>query len=118
MTTPLTLWRGILLDQVLVDGAASLVNLVIHAVLLGAVVWTVRIAVKDTFVPSFLQYTIIIVFTGTLLVAGYFVEVLVWAVAYLVGLGATQCRSRRSSPSALDDPRRCRLGCARAVAAA
>jgi len=64
MTTPLTLWHGILLDQVLVDGAASLVNLVIHAVLLGAVVWTVRIAVKDTFVPSFLQYSIIIVFTG------------------------------------------------------
>jgi hypothetical protein len=33
---------GLLLDQVLVGGAASLLNLIIHASLLGAVVWAVR----------------------------------------------------------------------------
>ncbi|MGH6833455.1 MAG: ion channel [Methyloceanibacter sp.] len=84
---PPPLGSGILLDQVLVGGAASLVNLIIHAVLLGGVVWTVRrLEVKDTFVPAFLQYTIVIVSTGTLLVAGHFLEVVIWAITYdLIG---------------------------------
>jgi hypothetical protein len=42
MTTPLPLWHGIVLEQMLVGAAASLVNLIIHAVLLGVVVRTVR----------------------------------------------------------------------------
>ena len=80
---PAPLGSGVLLDQVLVGGTASLVNLVIHAVLLGAVVWTVRrLEVKDTFVPAFLQYTVMIVSTGTLLVAGHFLEVVIWAFTY------------------------------------
>ncbi len=84
---PPPLGDGILLDQVLVGGAASLANFIIHAVLLGAVVWTVRrLEVKDTFVPAFLQYTIVIVSTGTLLVAGHFLEVVIWAITYdLIG---------------------------------
>jgi hypothetical protein len=88
MTTPLPLWHGIVLEQMLVGAAASLVNLIIHAVLLGVVVWTVRgIALRDDFVPSFLRYTIMIVLTGTLLMAGHFVEVMVWAITYgLVGV--------------------------------
>jgi ion channel len=88
MTTPLPLWHGIVLDQMLVGAAASLVNLIIHAVLLGTVVWTVRgLAARDRFVPGFVQYTIVIVLTGTLLMAGHFVEVMVWAVTYtLVGV--------------------------------
>jgi hypothetical protein len=50
---------------VLVGGAASLLNLIIHAVLLGAVVWTVRrLEVRDTFAPAFLQYTFMIVFSS------------------------------------------------------
>ena len=64
-------------------GAASLANLIIHAMLLAGVVWTVRrIEVKDSFVPAFLQYSVVIVSTGALLVAGHFLEVLVWAVTY------------------------------------
>ena len=88
MNSPLLLWHGIVLDQMLVGAAASLVNLIIHAVLLGAVVWTTRrLAARDGFVPAFLQYTIVIVLTGTLLMAGHFVEVMVWAVTYaLVGV--------------------------------
>jgi len=88
MTTPLPLWHGIVLEQMLVGAAASLVNLIIHAVLLGIVVWTVRgIALRDDFVPSFLRYTIMIVLTGTLLMTGHFVEVMVWAITYgLVGI--------------------------------
>jgi hypothetical protein len=42
--------------------------------------------VKDTFVPSFVQYTIVIVSTGALLVAGHLLEVVIWAITYdLVG---------------------------------
>jgi Ion channel len=74
---------GLLLDQVLVGGAASLLNLIIHASLLGAVVWAVRrLEARDTFAPAFLQYTFMIVSTGTLLVAVHFLEVLVWAISY------------------------------------
>jgi hypothetical protein len=73
----------ILLDQIFVGAAASLVNLIIHAVLLGAVVWTVtHLSTRDSAVPAFLQYTIVIVATGTLLVAGHFAEVVVWAYTY------------------------------------
>jgi len=101
MTTPLPLWHGIVLDQMLVGAAASLVNLIIHAVLLGVVVWTVRgLAEKDSFVPGFVQYTIVIVLTGTLLMAGHFVEVMVWAVTYAM-VGVAPPRSNSSiSPSA------------------
>ena len=81
------LGSGILLDQILVGGAASLVNLIIHAMLLAALVWTVRrLSMSDTFAPHLLQYTLVIVAVGTLLVAGHFTEVAVWAVTYdLVG---------------------------------
>jgi hypothetical protein len=84
---PPPLGSGILLDQILVGGATSLLNLIIHAILLGGVVWTVRrLELKDTFVPAFVQYTIVIVSTGALLVAGHLLEVVIWAVTYaLVG---------------------------------
>ncbi len=83
MSSPQPLFTGVLLDQILVGGAASLVNFIIHAMLLGGVVWAVRgIAHRDAFIPAFLQYTVVIVATGTLLVAGHFLEVLVWAVTY------------------------------------
>jgi hypothetical protein len=88
MTEHPPLFTGVIFDQMLVGSAASLVNFIIHALLLGGVVWAVRgIAMKDTFVPSFLQYTVVIVSTGTLLVAGHFLEVMVWAATYaLVGV--------------------------------
>lgn len=76
-----------MLDQIIVGGATSLANLIIHAVLLAAVVRTVRrLSVRDSVVPAFLQYTVVIVATGTLLVAGHFSEVVLWAFTYgLVG---------------------------------
>jgi hypothetical protein len=75
---PPPLGSGIVLDQILVGGAASLLNLIIHAILLGIVVWTARnLQTRDTFVPAFLQYTVMIVATGTLLVAGHLFEVVV-----------------------------------------
>ncbi|MGH6735695.1 MAG: potassium channel family protein [Methyloceanibacter sp.] len=79
----LTTMDGSMLDQVIVGGCASLANLIIHAVLLGSVVWTVRrLANTDASIPGFLQYTLVIVATGTLLVAGHFSEVVLWAYTY------------------------------------
>ena len=46
-----------------------------------------RFGEEDTFVPGFVQYAVVIVATGTLLMAGHFVEVMVWAITYgLVGI--------------------------------
>jgi hypothetical protein len=76
----------------LVVAAASLINFVIQAVLIMAS-WSGPCGAwrrKDTFVPGVLQYTISIVLIGTLLMAGHFLEVMVWAVTYaLVGVGPT-----------------------------
>ncbi len=70
-------------SQIVVGSATSLMNLMIHAVLLGAIVWTVRrLSVSVTSVPEFLQYTLGIVATGTLLVAGHLLEVVLWALTY------------------------------------
>jgi hypothetical protein len=59
---------GSMLDQVIVGGSTSLANLIIHAVLVGAIVATVRrLRMEGGSFPSFLRYTLVIVATGTLL---------------------------------------------------
>jgi Ion channel len=74
---------SVLAGQIVVGGAASLINLIIHALLIGLVVWTVRhLTREDPRIPGFLQYNLLIVSVGTLLVVGHFVEVLVWAYTY------------------------------------
>ena len=79
----LTTMDGSMFDQVIVGGSASLANLIIHAVLVGAIVATVRrLRMEGGSVPSFLRYTLVIVATGTLLVAGHFSEVVLWAYTY------------------------------------
>jgi hypothetical protein len=73
----------LVLDQILVGGATSLINFIIHAVLLGIVVWTVHhLSMRDTRIPGFLQYTLTIVAVGALLVVGHFAEVMLWAYTY------------------------------------
>ncbi|MCB1442251.1 MAG: two pore domain potassium channel family protein [Methyloceanibacter sp.] len=72
-----------MLDQVVVGGGASLANLFIHALLVGAIAATLRdLANTDASFPGFVQYTLVIVATGTLLVVGHFAEVAVWAYVY------------------------------------
>ena len=74
---------GSMIDQVVVGGGASLANLIVHAILLGAIAWVVqRLRMNDGSFPSFLQYTLVIVATGTLLVIGHFGEVVLWAYTY------------------------------------
>ena len=80
---------GSMFDQVVVGGGASLANLIIHAVLVGAIVGTVRrLASTDMSIPGFVQYTLVLVATGTLLVVGHFTEVVLWAYTY-AWVGAT-----------------------------
>lgn len=78
--------RGIL-DQILVGGTTSLINLVIHAILLAGVVRIVRdVWARSSKAPYFLQDTLVIVSVGVLLVVGHFLEVVIWAITYaLVG---------------------------------
>jgi hypothetical protein len=72
-----------MLDQILVGSATSLLNLVIHALMLAAVAKTVAdLSLRSAMAPHLLQETIVIVATGTLLVATHFLEVLVWAGTY------------------------------------
>jgi len=74
-----------LLDQIIVGGVPSLANLIIHAVLLAVVVRTVRhLSGHGQARPAVLTDTLIIVATGILLVAGHFVEVLIWAGTYAI----------------------------------
>jgi hypothetical protein len=80
---------GSMIDQVIVGGGASLANLIVHAILLGAIGWVVQsLRTSDGSFPSFLQYTLVIVATGTLLVIGHFGEVVLWAYTYAL-VGAT-----------------------------
>jgi len=76
-----------LLDQIVVGGVPSLINLIIHAVLLAVVVRTVRhLSGHGQARPAVLTDSLIIVATGILLVMGHFIEVLIWAGTYaLVG---------------------------------
>jgi len=71
----------------LVGVVASLVNFIIHGLLLASVATTVqKLKLHVSIVPSFLRHALVIVATGALVVAGHFAEVVVWAATYhLVG---------------------------------
>jgi carbon starvation protein CstA len=72
-----------LVNQIIVGGAPSLINLIIHAVLLAVVVRTVReLSTRGQARPAVLTDILIIVATGVLLVVGHFLEVLIWAGTY------------------------------------
>jgi hypothetical protein len=69
--------------QILVGSATSLANLFIHALIIAACSHAVtRLTVGRSELPLLLQRAIVIVATGTLLVAGHLTEVLLWATTY------------------------------------
>jgi hypothetical protein len=69
--------------QILVGSATSIVNLFIHALIIAACAHAVvRLTVSGSRMPHILQRSIVIVATGTLLVAGHLVEVVMWAFTY------------------------------------
>ena len=72
-----------MVDQILAGGATSLVNLVIHALVMGALVHLVLgMAGRGTGAPEFMRYTVVIVTTGAVLYAAHFAEILLWAYTY------------------------------------
>ena len=78
-----------MVDQILAGGATSLVNLVIHALVMGALVKLVLgMAGRGTGAPEFLRYTVVIVTTGSVLFATHFAEILLWAYTYAADVAA------------------------------
>jgi hypothetical protein len=72
-----------MVDQILAGAATSLLNLVIHALLIGAlVVFLFRMSGRISGTLRFLNYTVVIVVTGSVLLVGHLVEVLLWAYTY------------------------------------
>jgi hypothetical protein len=72
-----------MVDQILAGGATSLVNLVIHALVMGVLVkLLLNLSNRGNVAPQFLRYTVIIVTTGSVLFAAHFAEVLLWAYTY------------------------------------
>jgi hypothetical protein len=72
-----------MVDQILAGGATSLVNLVIHALIMGVLLkLMLGMLERGSAAPEFLRYTVIVVATGSVLGAGHFLEVLLWAYTY------------------------------------
>ncbi|HEU0017393.1 MAG TPA: potassium channel family protein [Methyloceanibacter sp.] len=72
-----------MVDQILAGGATSLVNLVIHALVMGVLIkLLLKLSDRATGASPFLAYPVIIVATGSVLFAAHFAEVLLWAYTY------------------------------------
>jgi hypothetical protein len=70
-------------SQILVGSGTSLVNFLIHATLLAAMVRAIHaLSFDDRRAPAFIQHTLLIAATGVLLVAAHLVEVSLWAATY------------------------------------
>ena len=73
-----------MLRQFLIGGAASIGNIVIHALVMAEIVWAVQIVrARHTGRPSLLLIVIMIV-TVWILMAAHASEVAVWALVYAV----------------------------------
>jgi hypothetical protein len=72
-----------MLEQILVGGTTSLVNLIIHAILLAVMVRMIQsLLARSARAPHFLRDTLLIVATGALLLSAHILEVLIWALVY------------------------------------
>lgn len=68
--------------EVAVGMSASLLNLILHAVLIAVVVRTVDhlTVAQGAFLYYLFQRILVIVATGALLLVGHFLEAMVWAI--------------------------------------
>ena len=72
-----------MVNQILAGGATSLLNLVIHALVMGVLVaFLIKLSDRTAGASPFLAYTVIVVATGSVLSAAHFAEVLLWAYTY------------------------------------
>ena len=70
-------------DELLAGGATSLLNLIIHAIVMGIVLkMLLGMSRRESSTPQVLQYAVVIVTVGCLLFVAHFLEILLWAYAY------------------------------------
>jgi hypothetical protein len=76
-------------SQILVGSGTSLVNFLIHAMLLAGMVRAIQwLSSDDAAAPAFVQHTLLIAATGALLVAAHLLEVSLWAATYALAEAA------------------------------
>ena len=73
-----------MLRQFLVSVAVSAGNIAIHAIVMAAVLWVVRIADERTTSRQSLRLVAVMIATVSVLMAAHIAEVAVWALAYRI----------------------------------
>ena len=73
-----------MLRQILVGGGVSVVNIAIHAFVMTILVWVARAVSADNKSHPALFLMTVMISTVSVLMAAHAVEVIVWALAYLI----------------------------------
>jgi hypothetical protein len=73
-----------MLRQFLVSIAVSLCNIAIHAIVMAAVLWVVRIADESARSRQSLRLVAVMIATVSVLMAAHIAEVVVWSFAYMM----------------------------------
>jgi hypothetical protein len=73
-----------MLRQFLVSIAVSVCNIAIHAIVMAAVLWIVRVADERPVSRQSLRLVAVMIATVSVLMAAHIVEVVVWSLAYLM----------------------------------
>jgi hypothetical protein len=73
-----------MLRQLLLGGAVSVCNIAIHAVLMAAVVWAARRTIGTGLLRQQARLITVMTCSVSVLMAAHVVEVLVWALAYML----------------------------------
>jgi hypothetical protein len=73
-----------MLRQLLVSIAVSVCNIAIHAIVMAAVLWVVRVADQRATQRQSLRLVGVMIATVSVFMAAHIAEVLVWSLAYLM----------------------------------
>src|SRR5258706_5043813 len=73
-----------MLRQFLVSIAVSVCNIAIHATVMAAVLWVVRIADESATSRQSLRLVAVMIATVSVLMAAHIAEVVVWSLAYII----------------------------------
>jgi hypothetical protein len=73
-----------MLRQFLVSIAVSVCNIAIHAIVMAAVLWIVRVADERPVSRQSLRLVAVMIATVSVLMAAHIVEVVVWSLAYVM----------------------------------
>jgi hypothetical protein len=73
-----------MLRQFLVSIAVSVCNIAIHATVMAAVLWVVRVADESATSRQSLRLVAVMIATVSVLMAAHIAEVVVWSLAYMI----------------------------------